>query len=254
MLCRLPQAENPEPWVDSVASLTHSREKEPQAMLATAAPAPVSGARRRLTPPRWRWLGWVCWWLAIGEDSAPGSRRLQMETKDSAAAPGTPSPAHVVDMLFQQHARSVLAYLVYRLPSLPDAEDALNDVFLAALNACVSGRALTGGWLMVTAQRRIADFYRGRQRVPQLTSTDAANEQSAGESSEPEWVALRGEAYRDLMRLVARLPQDQQEVLALRFAAGLPSPEIGEVVGKRADAVRALLARAMRRLREEWTR
>jgi RNA polymerase sigma factor (sigma-70 family) len=56
------------------------------------------------------------------------------------------------------------------------------------------------------------------------------------------------------MRLVARLPQEQQEVLALHFAAGLQSSEIGEVVGKRADAVRALLSRAMRRLREEWMR
>ncbi len=67
-------------------------------------------------------------------------------------------------------------------------------------------------------------------------------------------MALRAEAHRELLRLVARLPEDQREVLALRFAAGMPSPEIGAVVGKRADAVRALLARAMRRLREEWTR
>jgi RNA polymerase sigma-70 factor, ECF subfamily len=148
----------------------------------------------------------------------------------------------------------VLAYLVHRLPTLLDAEDALDDVFLAALNACASGQTLTGGWLLVTAQRRIADFYRERRRALPLTSADAADEQVAGESSEPEWAALRGEEHRELLRLVARLPQEQQEVLALRFAAGLPSPEIGEVIGKRANAVRALLARAMRRLREEWRR
>jgi RNA polymerase sigma-70 factor (ECF subfamily) len=149
----------------------------------------------------------------------------------------------------------VLAYLVHRLPTLPDAEDALDDVFLAALHACASGQTLTGGWLMVTARRRIADFYRRRQRAVPLAEADAADdEQEAGQSSEPEWVALRGEEHRELLRLVARLPQEQQEVLVLRFAVGLQSPEIGEVVGKRADAVRALLARAMRRLREEWTR
>jgi RNA polymerase sigma-70 factor (ECF subfamily) len=159
-----------------------------------------------------------------------------------------------VDRLFQEHARPVLAYLVHRLPTLLDAEDALDEVFLAALHACASGQTLTGGWLMVTAQRRIADFYRQRQRTEPLDSTGAAATQQAGESSEPEWVALRGEEHRELPRLVARLPQEQQEVLALRFAVGMQSPEIGAVVGKRADAVRALLARAMRRLREEWTR
>jgi RNA polymerase sigma-70 factor (ECF subfamily) len=159
-----------------------------------------------------------------------------------------------VDLLFQEHARPVLAYLFHRLPSLQDAEDALDDVFVAALHACANGQTLTGGWLMVTAQRRIADFYRRRQRALPLSSTEAAHAQQAGESSEPEWVALRDETSRELLRLVARLPQDQQEVLALRFAAGMLSPEIGAVVGKRADAVRALLARAMRRLREEWKR
>jgi RNA polymerase sigma-70 factor (ECF subfamily) len=174
--------------------------------------------------------------------------------RGSATAAGDPGPAQVVDLLYQEHARTVLVYLFHRLPTLQDAEDALDDVFLAALNACTSGQTLTGGWLMVTAQRRIADFYRRRQCALPLTSTDTADEQWAGESSEPEWVALRSETHRELLRLVARLPQDQQDVLALHFAAGMPSPEIGAVLGKRPDAVRALLARAMRRLREEWKR
>lgn len=223
-------------------------------MLEIAAPAHIPRARRRLAPSHRRWLNWMRWWLAVGGDGAVRSSHLRMETWGSGAAAGEPGPAQVVDVLFQQHARTVLAYLVHRLPTLPDAEDALDDVFLAALNACASGQTLNGGWLMVTAQRRSADFYRRRQRALSLAATDAEDEQFAGESSEPEWVALRGEEHRELMRLVARLPQDQQEVLALRFAAGLPSPEIGAVVGKGADAVRALLTRAMRRLREEWRR
>lgn len=220
-------------------------------MLEIAAPAQILRERSRRAPSRWRWLGWV---LSVGKDEGGRSSRLRMDAWGSATTAGEPGPGQVVDMLFQDHARAVLAYLVHRLPTLLDAEDALDDVFLAALNACASGQTLTGGWLMVTAQRRIADFYRGRQRALPLSPAVAADEQQASESSEPEWVALRGEEHRELLRLIARLPQDQQEVLALRFAAGLQSPEIGEVVGKRADAVRALLARALRRLREEWTR
>lgn len=224
-------------------------------MLEIAAPTQhIPRVRRRLAPSRWWWLNAVRWWLAVRDDGGLRSSRTQTDTWGAAAVPGEPSPAQVVDLLFQQHARAVLAYLVHRLPTLLDAEDALDDVFLAALNACASGQTLTGGWLMVTAQRRMADFYRRRQRQGTLATMATANEQQAGESSEPEWVALRGEEHRELLRLVARLPQDQQAVLALRFAAGLQSPEIGEVVGKRADAVRALLARALRRLREEWRR
>jgi RNA polymerase sigma factor (sigma-70 family) len=196
----------------------------------------------------------VRWLLAVGEDGERRTNGLHADAWGSAATPGGPGPVQTVDLLYQEHARTVLAYLFHRLPTLQDAEDAQDDVFLAALNACTDGQTLTGGWLMVTAQHRIADFYRRRQRALPFASAEAANEQQAGESSEPEWVAVRAEVHRALLRLVARLPKDQQEVLALRFAAGMPSPEIGEVVGKRPEAVRALLARALRRLREEWQR
>lgn len=222
-------------------------------MLEIAAPAHIPRAHRRRMLSWWRWPNWVRGLLAAGDDRVLWSSRLAMESWGTPAAGGEPGPAQVVDRLFQEHARAVLAYLVHRLPTLLDAEDALDDVFLAALKACANGQTLTGGWLMVTAQRRIADFYRRRLRALPLAATDADDEQFAGETDEPEWVALRGEEHRELMRLVARLPRDQQEVLALRFAAGLTSPEIGAVVGKHADAVRALLARTMRRLREEWT-
>ncbi|MGZ3666498.1 MAG: sigma factor-like helix-turn-helix DNA-binding protein, partial [Ktedonobacterales bacterium] len=39
-----------------------------------------------------------------------------------------------------------------------------------------------------------------------------------------------------------------------RFAAELPSAQIAQVLGKTDDATRMLLSRAMRRLREEWSR
>ena len=216
--------------------------------------AHIPHGRRHLARSPWRWLHVVQWLFAVGDDGILRSSRVQMETGRSHATAGKPDQTQLVDTLFQEYARTVLAYLVHRLPTLVDAEDALDDVFLAALHASASGQTLTCGWLMVTAQRRIADFYRRRERTPQMVPTVAAEKQYAVEHSEPEWVTLQGEEYRELMRLVARLPQQQQEVLALHFAAGLQSSEIGEIVGKRADAVRALLSRAMRRLREEWTR
>ncbi len=130
-------------------------------MLEIAAPAHIPRAHPHLASPRWRWWrNWVRWLLAVGEDGARGSSRLQSATWGSAAAGCGPGPTRAVDLLFQEHARTVLAYLFHRLPTLQDAEDALDDVFVTALNACASGQTLTGGWLMVNAQRRIADFYR----------------------------------------------------------------------------------------------
>ncbi len=50
------------------------------------------------------------------------------------------------------------------------------------------------------------------------------------------------------LRRVARLPRDQAEVVALRVLAGLSAEQVGEIVGKRAGAVRVLQHRALRRL------
>jgi RNA polymerase sigma-70 factor (ECF subfamily) len=55
------------------------------------------------------------------------------------------------------------------------------------------------------------------------------------------------------LRRVARLPDDQAEVVALRVLAGLSAEQVAEIVGKRAGAVRVLQHRGLRRLANELT-
>ena len=58
-------------------------------------------------------------------------------------------------------------------------------------------------------------------------------------------------ARLDLGRALARLDDRDRTLLALRYAAGLESAEIGREVGMSATAVRSRLARAIERLRKE---
>ncbi|HEX8036729.1 MAG TPA: sigma-70 family RNA polymerase sigma factor [Ktedonobacterales bacterium] len=161
-----------------------------------------------------------------------------------------------VDALYQRHAHMVLGYLYRRLPTLTDAEDVLADVFLAAMRQCAHGDEPGPGWLLLVARRRVADFYRERQRMP------AAYEPVPGASlaevedthPQPEDVMIRAEERLEIAALIAQLPEEQREALALRFGAGLRSPQIAEVLGKTDQATRALLSRAVRRLRKEWVR
>ena len=57
-------------------------------------------------------------------------------------------------------------------------------------------------------------------------------------------------AGRVALRLIALLPADQAEVVALRFIAGLDVAEVAEIVGKRPGAVRVAAHRGLRRLGE----
>src|SRR5260370_4592825 len=55
-----------------------------------------------------------------------------------------------------------------------------------------------------------------------------------------------------LKTLLARLNPAQRELLALRFAAGLSSPEIARVVGKSPAAVKKQLTRLLHTLNEQY--
>jgi RNA polymerase sigma factor (sigma-70 family) len=153
-----------------------------------------------------------------------------------------------VDALYGRHARALLTYLYHRLPSLTDAEDALAEVFLAALHAVTRGEIPGPGWLMVVSRRQVADFYRERRRGP----VSEEQRQVQETLQDPEWMVLRAEERAQLVALVSQLPSEQRDVLTLRFAGGLRSAEIARLIGKSDEATRALLSRTIRRLRKEW--
>lgn len=209
---------------------------------------------RRSLPALFRALA-----LALGNDPAAHDDPSASSLGPHAATPGPAGgagPRTALDAIYREHARTVLVYLYHRLPTTADAEDALSEVFTAALAACASGTTPGIGWLIVAARRRVADYYRRRERGPSVTTLedDAALARPAAATGDPEVAALRAEERRELLALVARLPAEQREVLALRFAAGLPSAEIAAIIGKTDQATRAILSRALRRLRQEWGR
>ncbi|MGZ3585410.1 MAG: RNA polymerase sigma factor, partial [Ktedonobacterales bacterium] len=109
---------------------------------------------------------------------------------------------------------------------------------------------------LLVARRRVADFYRERQRMPVAYEpvSDASLAAIEDTHPQPEDALIRAEEQREIATLIAQLPEEQREALALRFGAGLRSPQIAEVLGKTDQATRALLSRAVRRLRKEWVR
>jgi RNA polymerase sigma-70 factor (ECF subfamily) len=59
---------------------------------------------------------------------------------------------------------------------------------------------------------------------------------------------LEAQSTRAALALVAELPADQTEVVALRVLGGLEVAEVARIVGKRPGAVRVLAYRGLRRL------
>lgn len=158
-----------------------------------------------------------------------------------------------VEELFEQHSEKLFAYLRQHTPSREDAEDVLVDTFMAALADAKFAHLPESGqvaWLWRVARNKVVDAFRKatlRRSVPLEQADETPCEEDA---RDPEQAALRQDERREMHDLLQALPELQQEVLRLRFGYDLRSGEIAAILGKREDAVRAMLSRSMNTLRQ----
>lgn len=132
-----------------------------------------------------------------------------------------------------------------------DAEDVAAEAWAQALRDLhrFSGDA-DGfrGWLTTIGRNRAMDLLRARGRRPIV---DVPTEDLLGLSGshDTEGDALGLVATREALELIASLPTDQAEAVLLRAVVGLDSKTAGQVLGKRAGAVRTAAYRGLRNLR-----
>ena len=154
--------------------------------------------------------------------------------------------------LYQLHAAPIFAYLRGHTSSREDAEDVLLEVFLAALEqdalASLPEREQLA-WLRRVAHHKLVDHYRRSQRRFAVGLEEIEDTLEDDEEHVPEQIVLRREEAQNIREALRRLPALQQEVLRLRFGAGLRCAQIAEILGKREGAVRVLLSRAVTLLR-----
>lgn len=160
--------------------------------------------------------------------------------------PATIGAARKLDELFQAHERRVLAYAMRRTPSLADAEDAASETFSIAWRKIelAPGDALP--WLLSIARRVISNQRRGRRRRAWLL-LKLERHASAESAILPERDGSDGPALAAL----ARLRNDDQEILRLVAWDELDHRAVGLVLGITPNAVAIRLHRARKRFRDE---
>ncbi len=146
--------------------------------------------------------------------------------------------------LVDDHAAAVAAYLRGMLGAT-DAEDAVQETYLAALRAYPGfDGAHPRAWLMTIARRKAVDLARSRARRPDaLAEPDGL---PAAEGAGP----LDGLGGSGLWRRVAALPPKQREALLLRFGADLRYREIGIAMGCSEAAARRSVHEGLTKLRK----
>lgn len=150
--------------------------------------------------------------------------------------------------LYRQYLGAVYRYVYFRVGSRVEAEDLVSQIFLAALEGLPDyrHRGYFAAWLFGIARRKIADHYR-KPRVDPLHSLA----ESAAADPDPLTQVILGEELSALQALIARqLPADQ-ELLRLRFAAGLSFEQIAAILRRSPAAVKMSLYRLLDRLAKQ---
>jgi RNA polymerase sigma-70 factor, ECF subfamily len=150
--------------------------------------------------------------------------------------------------LYRRYLTPLYRYLSRRLWNPHDVEDVASQVFTAVLEGLMDRRIPRGvtfpAWLFTIARRRAVDFYRQRPVDPLEDPP----------SPEPGLIAAveQGEQIHHLEHLLATLDEDQQDLLRLRFSAGLSFAEIGQIVGRSEASAKMAVYRIIENLRKQW--
>jgi len=130
------------------------------------------------------------------------------------------------------------------------AEDLAADTWMAMIGGLgpVPGRGagLPGLGVTVARHRAIDSHRQARRRPTDSIPAEGLSERPAPD--DPVGQVLEDRSTRAALALVAELPADQAEVVALRVLGGLEVAEVARIVGKRPGTVRVLAHRGLRRL------
>jgi RNA polymerase sigma-70 factor, ECF subfamily len=150
--------------------------------------------------------------------------------------------------LYRRHLTRVYRYHIAYTGNVKDAEDLTSQTFMAALEGIRSfrGTGSFAAWIMGIASKKRLMFFRGRRpEVPLDTaltypSLDLPTDKAASERLQLE----------SMVHALRQISPDRAEALILTYFGGLSNAEAGRVLNKSEAAVKMLISRGLKDLRE----
>lgn len=142
----------------------------------------------------------------------------------------------------------IYRYAFHQVQDRMTAEDITEEVFVKAWKAIKSckGKGHTfSAWIYRIAHNHIINTLRNTQK---FTSIEMEN---IADISNPKLEVEMKLEQQELTEMIAGLPQNQRQVVVLKFIEGLDNRETGKIMRKSEGAVRILQMRALATLRQK---
>ncbi|WP_297985890.1 sigma-70 family RNA polymerase sigma factor [uncultured Chryseobacterium sp.] len=143
-----------------------------------------------------------------------------------------------LSILINRHQRELFSFIYYKLMDEDLANDIFQDTFMKIIITLKEGRYNEEGkfilWAKRIAHNLIIDHFRLKSKNQKISETTYENEEFSifdllREPSENiEDQLITAQIHSDLAKMLVLLPENQREVIKLRFFDGLSFKEIAE--------------------------
>ncbi len=139
------------------------------------------------------------------------------------------------DTIITRHQNRLFNYIYYIVKQQDLAEDIFQETFIKAIVTIQNGRYTDTGkfaaWLTRIAHNLIIDYYRQEKNIQKISNSDYEqdifNNLDLAESTiEEEWIAHQ--TFEEIKEFVDALPENQREVILMRFYKDMSFKEIAE--------------------------
>lgn len=143
-----------------------------------------------------------------------------------------------VSQLLERHARRVRDYVRMMVKDNDVADDLTQEVFIKVVKVLDEGRYTDKGrflpWMLRIAHNRVLDYFRAQKQAKTLNETSAGfdilGSKNFAEPSIEDSIILEQRA-EEVRALIEELPDEQREVVKMRYYEGLSFKDIAEHTG-----------------------
>lgn len=167
------------------------------------------------------------------------------QDQDGGLALAAQNDPAVFQLIYDRWVVKIYQYFYFHTGDQPAAEDLTSQLFLSALQALprYQNRGHFAAWLFAIARNLSKEYYRKNHREVPLEAASAI----PSSSNLSDEVTHLDEITR-LRLLVLSLPEEERELIRLRYVAKLTFADMAIVVNKHEDAVKKSLYRLQARL------
>lgn len=160
--------------------------------------------------------------------------------------------AEAFGKLYFRHVERVYRHIFYWVHNVDDAKDLTQQVFVKAWKAIGKYKITASpfsAWLITISHNFVIDFHRTRKHKQVFIESDTIADESPSVISLEEMAEAQF-LQKTLRDAILNLPNEQQQVIQLRFIENFKHAEIAALLGKSEGAVRVIQYRALMKLRK----